>query len=377
MSAVIALSEALMRCPSVTPDDAGCQQIIKETLSPLGFACESMPFADVTNLWARYGTQGPLLVFAGHTDVVPPGPSEDWQSAAFAPEIRDGYLFGRGASDMKSAIAAMLVATQRFLSAYPEFEGSIAFLITSDEEAKAIHGTRKVLEALAAKDITIDYAVVGEPSSDQTVGDQIRIGRRGSLHGKLVAHGKQGHVAHPHLAHNPIHHAMAALHALAHTEWDQGNVDFPPTTLQITNINAGTGAANVIPGHLAALFNFRFSTAVTVAGLKERVHALLDDHGLKYDLEWEVGADPFLTHRGTLVSATQAAIQTVTGNTVKLSTGGGTSDARFIAKTGAEVVELGVSHATAHHVNECVRVSDVEALVQIYEALLKNIFMKK
>ncbi len=375
MSAVIALSEALIRCPSVTPDDAGCQQIIRETLTPLGFQCDTMPFADVTNLWARYGKTGPLLVFAGHTDVVPPGPREDWQSDPFAPEIRDGYLYGRGASDMKSAIAAMMVATQRFISAYPAFHGSIAFLITSDEEAKAINGTRKVLEALATQQVTIDYAVVGEPSSDQAVGDQIRIGRRGSLHGKLIAHGKQGHVAHPHLANNPIHQSMAALHTLAHTEWDQGNADFPPTTLQITNINAGTGAANVIPGHLAALFNFRFSTAVTIAGLKQRVHELLDHHGLKYDLEWEVGADPFLTNRGKLVTATQAAIQTVTGRTVKLSTGGGTSDARFIAKTGAEVVELGVSHATAHHVDECVRVSDVEALVEIYEALLKKLFL--
>lgn len=375
MSAVVELAKQLMLCPSVTPNDAGCQTIIRERLSPIGFHCEAMPFAEVDNLWATYGTQSPLFVFAGHTDVVPTGPVADWQSLPFLPEVRDGYLYGRGASDMKSAIAAMIIAVEKFIKEHPHFPGSIAFLITSDEEGPAINGTKKVVEVLRNRALKIDYCLVGEPSSDQIVGDQIRVGRRGSLHGKLVVHGKQGHVAHPHLAQNPIHQCMLALHELAQTEWDKGNLDFPPTTFQITNIHSGTGATNVIPGHLEVLFNFRFSTAITVGELQERTQALFHQHGLTYDLKWAVGGEPFLTQKGKLITTVKQAIFAITGIDVKLSTGGGTSDGRFIATTGAQLVELGVTHATAHQVNENIRVKDLEELVKIYYLILKNLFL--
>ena len=370
MSSVIELAHALMSQASVTPHDGKCQAILTERLKQMGFHCESMRFGDVDNLYARYGKETPLIVFAGHTDVVPPGPDADWLSPPFQPVIRDGFLYGRGASDMKGAIAAMIIAVENFIKANPHFPGSLAFLITSDEEGIAVNGTQKVMETLLKRGEKIDYCIIGEPSSDKQVGDQIRIGRRGSLHGKLIVHGKQGHVAHPHLAKNPIHLSMQALHELAHATWDNGNHDFPPTTFQITNIHSGTGAANVIPGHLEVLFNFRFSTAVTTQALQERTEKLFHQHGLQFDMEWRIGALPFLTKHGKLISATQQAIKEITGLDVRLSTGGGTSDGRFIAPTGAEVVELGVSHATAHHVNECVKAEDLEKLSLIYEHVL-------
>ena len=373
MTDVITLAKQLISRSSVTPHDAGCQEIISARLSPLGFQCESMRFGDVDNLWARYGTTEPLLVFAGHTDVVPPGPEEDWSSPPFQPEIRHDYLYGRGAVDMKGEVAAMIIAAEEFIKNNPNFPGSIAFLITSDEEGSALHGTRKVIEALQARREKINYCLVGEPSSTTHVGDQIRIGRRGSLHGKLIVHGKQGHVAHPHLAINPIHLSAIALHDLVQMEWDQGNEDFPATTFQITNIHGGTGAANVVPGHLEILFNLRFSTAITIAQIKERTQAILDKYGLKYNIDWTVGAEPFLTVKGKLIQAVQQAITEITGLETKLSTGGGTSDGRFIAPTGAEVVELGLSHATAHHVNECANIHDMDKLVSIYKKILDDL----
>lgn len=369
-NAVVDFLQQLIACPSVTPDDAGCQQLISDRLSKLGFKCESMRFEDVDNLWARYGTESPLFVFAGHTDVVPPGPSADWTTPPFQADIRQDVMYGRGAVDMKGALAAMVIAVEAFIQQHPDFPGSIAFLITSDEEAHAINGTQKVMQALQQRGIHIDYCVIGEPSSDKQVGDQIRIGRRGSLHGKLSIHGKQGHVAHPQFAINPIHQGLLALDELAKTVWDQGNEHFPPTTFQITNIHSGTGVANVIPGHLEVLFNFRFSTAVTIQQLQERTEAIFNQHKLKYDIQWTVGAEPFLSKQGPLIPAVQQVIKDVTGLNVKLSTGGGTSDGRFIAPTGAEVVELGVLHATAHQIDECIPIKDLQALTAIYTSLL-------
>jgi len=371
---VIELTKELIKCPSITPHDAGCQDIISKRLTNIGFECEKMRFEDVDNLWARYGTQSPLLVFAGHTDVVPTGPEADWQSNPFHPEERNGHLYGRGASDMKSAIAAMVIAAEYFIKENKNFPGSIAFLLTSDEEGPSINGTKKVIEVLKERGEKIDYCIIGEPSSDKQIADQIRIGRRGSLHGKLMIHGKQGHVAHPHLAINPIHTSALALHELAETTWDNGNDHFPPTTFQISNIHSGTGAANVIPGHLESLINFRFGTASSIDQLQERTQALLNRHELTSDIEWTIGAQPFLTTQGKLITATQQAIKEITQQTVKLSTGGGTSDGRFIAPTGAEVVELGVSHATAHHVNESVRIEDLHTLTKIYQFILEILY---
>jgi succinyl-diaminopimelate desuccinylase len=373
MSQTLLLTKELISRPSITPNDAGCQALISERLSKLGFVCEHLRFGDVDNLWAKRGTAAPLIVFAGHTDVVPTGPASDWQSPPFTPEIRGEFLYGRGASDMKGAIAAMVIAVADFLTKHPDFPGSLGFLITSDEEAAAINGTQKVIAELQKRGEKIDYCIVGEPSSIEQTGDQIRIGRRGSLHGRLVVHGKQGHVAHPHLALNPIHQSALALHELAKTVWDNGNTDFPATTFQISNIHSGTGAANVIPGHVDVLFNFRHSTAVTTAELQARTAQTLHAHGVRHDIEWHIGAEPFLTKRGRLVEATQAAIKDVTGLDTILSTGGGTSDGRFIAPTGAEVVELGVSHATAHQVDECVRVADLDTLTRIYSKLLEEL----
>lgn len=374
LSAVVTLAQQLLACPSITPDDAGCQTIIGQKLEQLGFQCESLRFADVDNLWARYGSETPLLVFAGHTDVVPAGPETEWISPPFQPTVRDGYLYARGASDMKGAIAAMMIAAEEFLQSHPHFPGSIAFLLTSDEEGPAINGTAKVMEILQQRGIKIDYCLIGEPSSDKQAGDQVRVGRRGSLHGKLTVHGKQGHVAHPQLAINPIHLSAPALHELALTEWDKGNEFYPPTTFQISNIHSGTGAANVIPGHIDILCNFRFSTAVTVEELQARTEAILRKHGLQYTIEWNTSAKPFLTKKGKLITATEQAIQKLTQQQVNLSTGGGTSDGRFIAPTGAEVVELGVINATAHHINECVSVEDLDKLAEIYHEILKQIF---
>lgn len=376
-NSVITLAQQLLACPSITPDDAGCQTILRQRLEQAGFQCESMQFADVDNLWARLGTEEPLLVFAGHTDVVPTGPLSQWISPPFQPTIRDGYLYARGTSDMKGAIAAMLIAVEAFLKTHADFKGSIGFLLTSDEEGPAINGTVKVMEILQKRAEKIDYCLIGEPCSDENIGDQIRVGRRGSLHCKLTVHGKQGHVAHPHLAINPIHNAALALHELASTEWDKGNEYYPPTTFQISNIHSGTGAANVIPGEVNLLCNFRFSTAVTAKELQERTNSILHKHGLTFDAEWNVSAQPFLTKKGKLISVTQKAIQEVTGHTTKLSTGGGTSDGRFIAPTGAEVVELGVSNATAHHINECVKTEDLITLAKIYNTILQNIFINR
>ncbi len=373
--AVIELTQALLSRPSITPEDGGCQQLLSERLSALGFVCEKMRFGEVDNLYARYGTQSPLLVFAGHTDVVPTGPEQDWTSNPFAPEIRDGYLFGRGASDMKSSIAAMVIACEHYLKENPAFPGSIAFLLTSDEEGPATDGTKKVMDVLTARNEKIDFCIVGEPSSDTVVGDQIRVGRRGSLHGKLAIHGKQGHVAHPHLAENPIHNCLAALQELTTTIWDRGNDHFPPTTLQISNIHSGTGASNVIPGHLDCLFNFRFGTASTIKQLQERTNEMLRKYGLAFDIEWKVGAEPFLTQQGKLIFAVQLAITDVTGLNTRLSTGGGTSDGRFIAPLGAELVELGPSHATAHQINESVKIEDLVKLTKIYTQILKLLFV--
>lgn len=375
MSSVVALAEELISRKSITPHDGTCQDFIRDYLSKLGFQCESMPFGNVSNLYARYGNDLPLFVFAGHTDVVPQGEDADWESPPFKPTIRNGFLFGRGASDMKSAIAAMLVATKNFTATHKKIKGSIGFLITSDEEGEAINGTKKMLETLYARQEKITYCLIGEPSSDTNIGDQIRIGRRGSLHGKLNIIGKQGHVAHPHLAINPIHEALLALHTLSQTIWDEGNEHFPKTTFQITNIHSGTGATNVIPGHLDVLFNFRFSTAVTTQTLINRVEEILKHYHLHYKIEWKIGGEPFLTKHGKLITATQHAIKHVTGRDVKLSTGGGTSDGRFIAPLGVEVVELGVSHATAHHVNECVNIADLESLTHIYEEILHSILV--
>lgn len=373
-SSVIELSQALINCPSITPNDAGCQQIISERLTALNFKCEPMRFGDVDNLWARRGTEAPLLVFAGHTDVVPTGPEANWISPPFTVTIRDGYLYGRGASDMKCAIAAMVIAAEKFIQHHPNFPGSIGFLLTSDEEGPSINGTKKVMEALQQRGEKIDYCIVGEPSSDKHVGDQIRIGRRGSLHGKLTIRGKQGHVAHPHLAKNPIHMSLLRLNEMVQTVWDKGNEHFPQTSFQISNIHSGTGALNVIPGELVVDFNFRFSNALTPEALQQRVEHLLRKHGLDFHIDWTIGAFPFLSKQSKLINATKLACKEIANQDAQLSTGGGTSDARFIAPTGAEVVELGMSNATAHHVNECVSVKELELLAKLYERILAQMF---
>lgn len=373
-NSAVDLTKELIRCPSLTPNDAKCQEIISRRLADLGFQCEQLVFGDVTNLWARYGRSSPVLAFVGHTDVVPCGPKTDWLSDPFLPEIRNGYLFGRGASDMKSAIAAMIIAVESFIKQHRSFPGSIAFLLTSDEEGPSIDGTKKVMEVLQARGEKIDYCIVGEPSSNKQVGDQIRIGRRGSLHGKLTIYGKQGHVAYPSLAQNPIHSSLLALHELANVVWDHGNDDFPPTSFQISNIQSGTGAANVIPGHLTCAINFRYSTAISIEQLQERTQAILSKLPLRYEIEWQVGAEPFVTRKGKLLTIAQETIKELAGLTVTLSTAGGTSDARFIAPTGAEIIELGVSHATAHQVNESVCIEDLDLLVKLYQHIIEKLF---
>lgn len=374
MSATLELTKALISCPSVTPDDAGCQTLIAERLKKSGFKIEPMPFGEVANLWARCGEQGPLFVFAGHTDVVPPGPLDAWRYNPFTPTVQDGILYGRGAADMKSGLAAMIVAAENFIQENPDFPGSIAFLITSDEEGPSINGTQKVIEKLSARGEKIDYCIVGEASSTKTLGDQIRIGRRGSLHGKLKIAGKQGHVAFPELAHNPIHASCLALNQLANEVWDYGNEAFPPTTFQISNLHSGTGATNVIPGQLEALFNFRFSTALDVQEIKSRAGNILDSHKLTYELEWELSGSPFLTKQGKLIQAAHDAIDSVMKLKPILSTGGGTSDGRFIAPTGAEVIELGPCNATIHQINEHIHVSELEPLTKIYQLILRKLF---
>jgi succinyl-diaminopimelate desuccinylase len=370
-STALELACELMGRPSVTPEDGGCQSHLTQLLTPAGFTCESLRFENVDNLWARIGTEAPLFVFAGHTDVVPTGPLAAWTQPPFEPNIKNGCLFGRGASDMKTSIAAMTTAVLDFLRTHQKFKGSIAFLLTSDEEGPALHGTKRALDTLIQRGEKIDYCIVGEPSSDQQTGDQIRIGRRGSLHAKLIIRGKQGHVAHPHLAINPIHTSLLALHDLVQEKWDEGNTDFPATSLQISNIHGGTGASNVIPGHIEVDFNFRFSTAVTIDELKSRTEAIINRYQLPHEIVWTVGAQPFLTKKGKLLTATQQAIKELTGFDTRLSTGGGTSDGRFIAPTGAELLELGVTHATAHQIDENIPVADLEKLTEIYKRILE------
>jgi len=370
MSATLELTLDLIRRPSVTPLDADCQTIMAERLAAIGFQIEHLRFDDVDNLWARRGTTSPVLCFAGHTDVVPTGNLERWASHPFAPEIREGKLYGRGTADMKSALAAMVVACERFVAEHPDHHGSIAFLITSDEEGPSINGTVKVIETLEARHEKITWCLVGEPSSSEQLGDVIKNGRRGSLNGKISILGKQGHVAYPHLARNPIHLALPALTELSLAEWDQGNAFFPATTFQISNIQSGTGATNVIPATVEALFNFRFSTEVTAEQLKQRTHEILDRHGLQYELQWTLSGQPFLTAEGELVAAAQQAIRSVTGLETELSTSGGTSDGRFIAPTGAQVLELGVLNASIHQIDEHVNVADLDPLTDIYQQIL-------
>lgn len=372
-SPTLALTLALMQRASVTPEDAGCQQMLAERLARIGFHCEHLRFADVDNLWARRGSDGPVFAYAGHTDVVPTGPLDAWTSAPFQPEIRNGVLYGRGAADMKGSIAAMVTAVERFVAAHPDHKGSIAFLLTSDEEGPSINGTVKVMETLAARGEKITWALVGEPSSSERLGDVIKNGRRGSLGGRLRVKGIQGHVAYPHLADNPVHRVMPALAELAATHWDDGNDFFPPTSFQISNIHAGTGASNVIPGELDVLFNFRFSTEQTAEGLQEQVEEILDQRGVHYAIEWTLSGQPFLTPAGDLVAAARDSIQSVCGLEPELSTTGGTSDGRFIAPTGAQVVELGPVNASIHKLDEHVRVDDLDRLSRVFEGILQRL----
>ncbi|HFD79379.1 MAG TPA: succinyl-diaminopimelate desuccinylase [Gammaproteobacteria bacterium] len=375
MSATLDLACELIRRASVTPEDAGCQQLLCERLQAIGFRCEQLPFGEVSNLWARRGDRKPLLAFAGHTDVVPAGPREQWHSDPFVPEIRDGLLYGRGAADMKGSLAAMVTACETFVAAHPEHAGSIAFLITSDEEGPAVDGTVKVVEHLQHRGEHIDLCLVGEPSSSRRLGDTIKNGRRGSLNGHLKVHGRQGHVAYPQLAVNPVHLAAPAIAELVAIEWDRGNEFFPPTSFQISNIHAGTGAENVIPGELTLKFNLRYSTELDEATIRERVEAVLDRHGLDHELQWRLSGAPFLTPAGELVEAARLAIREVTGIDTELSTSGGTSDGRFIAPTGAQVVELGPLNATIHQVDECVAIEDLEKLSAIYRRLLEELLL--
>ena len=372
----VALTLELLKRPSLTPQDAGCQELMIARLERLGFTVHRLRFGAVDNFWARRGSAAPLVAFAGHTDVVPTGPREQWVCDPFQPQIRDGLLYGRGAADMKASLAAFVVAIEEFLRAQPQHAGSIGLLITSDEEGPSVQGTVKVIEWLQARNEHIDYCLIGEPSCVQQLGDTIKNGRRGSLNGKLTVHGKQGHIAYPQLALNPILAAAPALAELAQIEWDRGNDYFPPTGFQVSNIHAGTGADNVIPGTLEIKFNFRFSTAVTEAQLRTRVEEVLGRHGLQYDLAWALSGQPFLTPVGKLVSAVRDAIRTELGIETALSTGGGTSDGRFIAPTGAEVVELGPLNATIHQINECVAVADLPRLTAVYRQTLMTLLAR-
>ncbi|ENO8809317.1 succinyl-diaminopimelate desuccinylase [Photobacterium damselae] len=371
-SPVISLAKDLLSRRSVTPEDAGCQDVMIERLRQLGFCIETMVFNDTTNLWARRGTQAPLFVFAGHTDVVPSGPIEQWHTPPFEPTIKDGMLYGRGAADMKGSLACMIVAIERFIAENQDHQGSIGLLITSDEEGPFINGTTRVVDTLEARNEKIDLCIVGEPSSTLVVGDVVKNGRRGSITGDLTVKGIQGHVAYPHLADNPVHRALPALAELAAKTWDNGNDYFPPTSFQIPNINAGTGASNVVPGECQVQFNFRFSTELTDEAIKAQVHEILDQHQLDYHLNWTLSGHPFLTEKGTLVDAVVAAIEEVAHITPELSTSGGTSDGRFIARTGSQVIELGPVNATIHKVNECVKIEDLELLTDMYQKVLEK-----
>ena len=370
---VIELACELISRTSVTPEDAGCQELIAEILSLSNFSHESMVFEDTTNLWSRRGNTEPVFCFAGHTDVVPPGNLEQWFTPPFEPTIHDGRLYGRGAADMKGSIAAMLVATTKFVKNHPNHKGSIAYLITSDEEGPFINGTTKVIDILEARNEKITYCIVGEPSSSNTIGDVIKNGRRGSISGKLTVKGKQGHVAYPEHVINPIHHAMAALAELSEMHWDNGNDYFPPTSFQISNINSGTGATNVVPGELTALFNLRYSTELNDDIIVERVTMVLNKHQLNYDIKWTFNGKPFITEPGIFLNSVSQAIVDSTGITPEISTSGGTSDGRFIAPTGAEVIELGPCNSTIHQVNECVTCDELITLVDIYYRSLEKV----
>ncbi|MEQ1772358.1 MAG: succinyl-diaminopimelate desuccinylase [Burkholderiales bacterium] len=370
------LTKQLIARNSVSPEDAGCLDLLIAILEPLGFKCEKISMGGVDNLWARRGTAKPLVCFAGHTDVVPTGPLDQWKSDPFTPTIRDGWLYGRGASDMKTSLAAFVVAIREFVKEHPDHPGSLAVMFTSDEEGPAIDGTVRVVEALAARGEKLDYCIVGEPTSVKKLGDMIKNGRRGSLTGLLTVNGVQGHVAYPHMARNPIHEIASAIAELAQTQWDNGNEYFPPTTWQISNFNSGTGANNVIPGAAHIKFNFRHSTASSNESLQTRVVNILDRHGVTYDLDWRVDGRPFLTQRGDLVDAVAKAIKTVTGVDTELSTTGGTSDGRFIADICPQVVEFGPTNATIHKLNECVGVDEIEPLQKIYQQVLVNLLLK-
>jgi len=373
MSDTLDLTVELIRRPSVTPDDAGCMDLIAARLEPFGFKTEWLNFGDTKNIWLKRGESAPLLVFLGHTDVVPAGPAEDWLSPPFEPTVRDGRLYGRGAADMKSGVAAMTTALARFADRHPGHKGSVALLLTSDEEGAAANGVVKVMEVLQNRNEKIDWCLIGEPSSFVSLGDVIRIGRRGSLCGALRVFGVQGHVAYPDKAENPIHRFAPALLELTGEVWDEGNEYFPPTSFQISNIQAGTGAENVIPGRLDILFNFRFSTALTEDRIKQRVHAILDKHGFRYELNWRLSGAPFLTTRPELIEATRQALETVLKQSARLDTGGGTSDGRFVAPTGAQVVELGPINGSIHKVNEHVSIEDIDRLSEVYEQVLVNL----
>lgn len=373
MSDTLELAKDLISRTSVTPEDAGCQTLLAERLSKIGFKIEHMRFGETDNLWARRGNKAPLFTFAGHTDVVPSGPEANWKYPPFEPTIDNGMLYGRGTADMKSSIACMVTACERFIEQNPEHLGSIAFLITSDEEGPAHDGTVKVIETLENRNEKIDWCLVGEPSSTEKVCDVIKNGRRGSIGCTLKVKGKQGHVAYPHLAKNPIHDFAPVLKILTETQWDQGNEYFPPTTFQVSNINSGTGATNVIPGECEVIFNFRFSTAITDAQIRERVETLLNEHNVDYEIDWALSGQAFITERGELVSATQKAINDICGFETELSTAGGTSDGRFIAPTGAQVIELGPLNATIHQIDECVAVADLDTLSVVYEKMLSNL----
>ena len=374
MTKTLELAKDLISRQSNTPLDAGCQELMISRLAPLGFKIERMRFDDVDNFYARRGTSGPLLVFAGHTDVVPTGPVDQWHTPPFEPTIKDGMLYGRGAADMKTSCAAFITAIEDFVSKHPNHPGSIGLLITSDEEGIAINGTVKVVEALKARNEHFDYCIVGEPTSNKVVGDMIKNGRRGSLSGKLIVKGVQGHIAYPHLVKNPIHMVAPAIKDMVDTVWDEGNEYFPPTSWQISNMNGGTGATNVVPGEVTILFNFRFSTASTEQNLKERVYAILDKHALEYDLEWE-SSPPYITPKGNLVAAISEAIQESYGVNPELSTTGGTSDGRFIADICKQVIEFGPLNATIHKLNECVAVADIEPLKDTYRITLEKLLL--
>ena len=375
MNTTLELARELIGRRSVTPEDGGCQQLVAARLERCGFRAEHLRYADVDNLWLTHGTGAPCFIYVGHTDVVPTGPLEQWTSDPFQPAIRDGYLCGRGAADMKGSIAAMVTALERFAGRHPKHRGTIGMLLTSDEEGPSLNGTRKVVEFLQEKKIRIDWCLVGEPCSEKTIGDVIKNGRRGSLGANLRVHGIQGHVAYPHNARNPVHLAAPALAELCATTWDQGNECYPPTSFQISNILAGTGADNVIPGHADIMFNFRFSTAVTHEQLRAEVAKILDRHQLDYDIDWNLSGQPYLTPKGKLLETVQAAVREITGREPQLSTGGGISDGRFIAPTGAEVIELGPVNATIHKIDECVSIADLEVLSRIDEKILERLML--